>query len=306
MGVLVTGGSGLVGKYLKEICPDWTYVSSKDFDLVSQREASLMIAQEQPTHVIHMAAKVGGIISNQKFPCDYYEENILMNSNIVRACRINEVKHFTGIISTCAYPDTSESYPLKEESLFEGPPAKSNFAYGMAKRSLAAHIDSCNEQYGTKYNYIIPCNLYGNYDNFSPEHSHYVAALIRKIYNAYVFGEKGIELFGTGAPLRQFMYAGDMARIIKRMVDEGITSSFNAATPETRSIKEIAEIALESLNLEYSIKINFNPAYPDGQYRKDASIERFEQLFPYFEFTTLEKGTKSTFEYYKQLKEGTI
>lgn len=300
MSVLVTGGSGLIGKYLKEIAPDWTYVSSKDFNLVSQRETSLMIAQEQPTHVIHMAAKVGGIISNQKYPCDYYEENTLINSNIVRACRINDVKRFTGIISTCAYPDVSESYPLKEESLFEGPPAKSNFAYGMAKRSLAAHINACNEQYGTNYNYIIPCNLYGNYDNYSETHSHYVAALIRKIYNAYSTGANEIELFGTGAPLRQFMYAGDMAQIIKRMVEENITHSFNAATPETRSIKDIAIIALYSLGLD--MKINFNSAYPDGQYRKDASIEKFKEFFPDFEFTTLEKGIKSTFEYYSKLK----
>ncbi len=297
MTVLVTGGSGLVGKYLKEIAPDWVYVSSKDFNLVSQREASLMIAQEQPSHVIHLAGKVGGILSNQKSPCDYFEENTLINTNILRACRINEVERFTGVISTCAYPDVSPTYPLKEEMLFDGPPARSNFAYGMAKRSLAAHINACNDQYLTEYNYIIPCNLYGDHDNYNEVDSHYVSALIRKIYEAVKAGSKEIELFGTGAPLRQFMHASDMARIIKRMVEENTFGNFNAATPEIKSIKEIAEIAISSLGLNLEIK--FNPAYPDGQYRKDACTREFEGLFPDFKFTTLSDGIRSTFESYK-------
>lgn len=299
MSILVTGGSGLIGKYLQQICPDWIYVSSKDFNLISQRDANLLVKQERPDWVIHLAAKVGGILSNQKYPCDYLEENALMGINIVRAARINEIKNFTGVISTCAYPDVHDEYPLKEEHLYLGPPSKSNFGYGIAKRMLAAHIDTCNEQHGTTYNYVIPCNLYGFYADYNTGTSHYVSALIKKIYQAEVSGSHAIELFGTGAPLRQFMYAHDAAMAIKEMVERKITSSFNIATPEVKSIKEIAETALKALNKE-DYKIIFNSNMPDGQFRKDASNERFSSLFPGFKFTSLSDGIEKTYNFYKQ------
>ena len=108
MSVLVTGGNGLVGKYLQEIRPEWIYVDSKSYDLTSQKEASLLIVQERPKWVIHLAAKVGGILDNEKFPNDYYEENMLINTNILRACRINGVKNFTGIDSPYEAPDHPE------------------------------------------------------------------------------------------------------------------------------------------------------------------------------------------------------
>ncbi len=301
MSVLVTGGSGLIGKYLQEICPDWIYVSSKDFNLLSQRDANLLVKQERPDHIIHLAAKVGGILSNEKYPCDYFEENMLMGLNIVRAARINEVKRFTGVLSTCAYPNLIENYPLGEEMLHAGPPSDSNFGYGIAKRALATHIDTCNKQYETRYNYIIPCNLYGAYDDYSHEHSHYVAALIRKIYQAEISGSEEIELFGTGNPLRQFMFAGDVAAALKQMVEKGITASFNVATPEVLTIRAIAEIAFKVLDKShYTIKMN--PNFPDGQYRKDVSIAEFRKYFPDFVFTSLSKGILETYNHYKESK----
>ncbi len=308
MSVLVTGGSGLIGKYLQQICPDWIYVSSKDFNLLSQRDANLLVKQERPDHIIHLAAKVGGILSNEKYPCDYFEENMLMGLNIVRAARINEVKRFTGVLSTCAYPDTIgdghpsySPYPLSESMLHEGPPSNSNFGYGIAKRALATHIDTCNKQYETRYNYIIPCNLYGAYDDYSHEHSHYVAALIRKIYQAEISGSEEIELFGTGNPLRQFMHGADIARVIKCMVGANVTASFNVATPEVKSIKDIALIALKALGKEH-YKIKFNGSFPDGQYRKDVSIDKFSKYLPYFEFTSLSDGILKTYQHYKESK----
>lgn len=306
MNILITGGSGMVGRYLQEILPNAIYVGSKDFNLTSYKEASLLITQERPDWIIHLAAKVGGILDNTNKPCSYYEDNILINSNILKVARIAGVKRFTGVLSTCAYPDNlmlniggdeqpSHYYPMLESDLHSGPPSPTNFGYGIAKRALATHIDVCNAQYDTKYNYIIPCNLYGFYDNYHPERSHYVAALIRKIYNA----EKEIELFGTGSPLRQFMYAGDLAQIIKLMIEGDVTESFNLATPETYSIKEIAEIAIKAIGKEVEIK--FNKSYPDGQFRKDVSIDKFRKIFHDFPFTPLDAGIHKTYYYYKSL-----
>lgn len=308
MKILVTGGSGLTGRYLKKILPEAIYVNSKDFDLTRQRDCRLLIAQERPDRVIHLAAKVGGILDNQRYPCDYFEQNISMNTNIIEACRVYGVKRFTGVLSTCAYPDHVMGpsghpgdwtmYPLEEESLHAGPPSKSNFGYGIAKRAMAAHIETCNEQHGTEYNYVIPCNMYGFYDDFHPERSHYVAALIRKIHLAVKDDSHLIELFGTGRPLRQFMYAEDFARILFMIADKDITESFNVATPEVKTIREIAEVAIDAIDVDIALK--FNPSYPDGQYRKDVSIEKFQKIFPDFKFTPLAEGIKKTYDYYSK------
>ncbi len=299
MSVLVTGGTGLIGKYLQQIHPEWFYLSSKDYNLTSQRSAHALVSQEKPDWIIHLAAKVGGVLDNQKYPCDYYEENMLMGVNLLSAARHAGVKNFTAMLSTCAYPDVlpTDRYPLKEEDLHSGIPAESNSGYGIAKRAMATHIDMINKQYGLAYNYLIPCNLYGFYDNYNLDSSHYVAALIKKIYEAKKAGEKKIVLFGTGTPLRQFMYAGDMAIILSNMVKDKITSSFNVATPEVKSIKEIAEIALTEIYP--GCEIEFDSTKPDGQFRKDVSIERFNNAMPMpFAFTNLSEGIGKTFDNY--------
>lgn len=293
MCTLITGGSGLVGRHLRDILPDAVYVDSKYYDLTNYKEAALLVIQERPKRIIHLAARVGGILDNQKYPCDYYEQNMLINTNLLLAARRNDVKRFTAVLSTCAYPDTVDRYPISEDQLHAGPPTTTNFGYGIAKRAMATHIDVCNEQYGTKYNYLIPCNLYGYYDNYKPESSHYVAALIRKIHEA----EKEIQLFGSGAPLRQFMFAGDLTRAIKEMIQRDITESFNVATPEVYSIAKIAEIAIQSTGKELSI--SYDDSKPDGQFRKDVDIAKFRQIFPDFEFTMLSDGIRDTYKYYR-------
>jgi GDP-L-fucose synthase len=157
---------------------------------------------------------------------------------------------------------------------------------------MATHIEMCNKQYGTKYNYLIPCNLYGFYDKYDPGRSHYVAALIKKLHEA----TEELTLFGTGKPLRQFMYAGDFAHIIKEIIEKDITESFNVATPEVKTIREIAEIAMEATGK--ILPITFDLSKPDGQYRKDVSIEKFRKHFPEFKFTSLKEGILRTYGHY--------
>ena len=292
MRIVVTGGSGLVGKHLQEILPDAFYLSSKDCDLTDIKKVRWMISSYTPDVVIHLAARVGGIQDNLKYPADYFDDNILINTNIVKVCKEYDVKRFIGILSTCIYPSVVDNYPMTEEDLFIGPPPPSNFSYGYAKRCLAVQIDAYNKQFGTKYNYLIPCNLYGDYDNLHNENKmHFITALLNKIRNSQ---DNSLHLLGTGKPLRQFMYAGDLAKIIKLVIENNITESFNVAPDFNYSIDEMAKIALDVTNKDYDI-IYDRPEL-DGQYRKDVSNKKLLKLFPDFKFTQLKEGLKKVYD----------
>jgi GDP-L-fucose synthase len=285
----------MVGRSLKKIMPDARYLSSKDYDLTSREGVEAMYLYEQPNVLVHLAAKVGGIIDNIKKPADYYDENVLMNTLLVRYGYRSGLKRFIGILSTCIYPDVVEKYPLTESDLHVGPPTATNFSYGYAKRSLAVQIDAYNKQYGTKYQYLTPCNLYGEYDKYG-ENSHFIAALIKKIHAAKINGEDSITLFGTGKPLRQFMHSDDLAYVINECVNYEIYTSMNVAIKDNISINNMAKIALEAMNCEY-IKIEYDTSKPDGQFRKDVSIEKLQSVIPHFDPRDLYQGIKQTYEY---------
>jgi len=289
MKLLITGGSGAVGKHLQDILPDAIYVGS-EYDLTNWIDAENLFETYKPTHVVHLAAKVGGIKDNISKPAEYFNDNILINTHIMNMCKIYNVKRFVGILSTCVYPDVVESYPMIEKDLFSGPPTSTNFSYGYAKRCLAVHINAHNKQYGTKYNYLIPCNLYSEYDNFEHENKmHFVTALLKKIK----LSNQELNILGTGKPLRQFMYAGDLAKVIKTVINKDITDSFNVATSENLSINEMTNIALKVLNK--SLKIKYSNPELDGQYRKDVSSKKMLNYIPNFKFTSFEEGIKKVY-----------
>ena len=145
--ILVTGGSGLVGKHLRDIMPDAVYISSKDFDLKNSERVDAMMQFFKPKVVVHLAARVGGIVDNITYPVEYLEENTLVNTNLLRACHEHNVDRVIAMGSTCMYPDILEKYPMKEEELFNGPPPPDNFAYAMSKRLMASQIDSYIKEY---------------------------------------------------------------------------------------------------------------------------------------------------------------
>ncbi|MBT7895942.1 MAG: NAD-dependent epimerase/dehydratase family protein [Flavobacteriales bacterium] len=289
--ILVTGGNGMVGKHLQEILPNATYIGSKECNLTSWKETEYMMFLNKPDHIIHLAAKVGGIQDNIAKPAEYFEDNILINTHILKASKQFNIKRFTGILSTCIYPDVVENYPMKEEDMFLGPPAKTNFSYGYAKRCMAVQIDAHNKQYNTKYNYLIPCNLYSEHDNFNKDKKmHFITALLKKIKSS----EQTLNLLGTGKPLRQFMYAGDLAKVIKKVIDNDITDSFNVATPENLSINEMANISLNILNK--NLKIKYSSPELDGQFRKDVSSNKMKKIIPNFEFVKFKEGVKKVYD----------
>ena len=292
MKLLITGGSGAVGKHLQEILPDAIYADST-YDLRDWLATEDLFETHKPTHVVHLAAKVGGIKDNIAKPAEYFNDNILINTHVLNMCKMYNVKRFIGILSTCIYPDKVKglefSYPMTEENLFLGPPTPTNFSYAYAKRCLAVHIDAHNKQYGTKYNYLIPCNLYSEYDNFEDENKmHFITALLKKIKTS----KKTLNLLGSGIPLRQFMYAGDLARVIKIVLDKDITHSFNVAVSENKTIHNMAHTAIKSLKKDLEIKWSgeFN-----GQFRKDVCNKKMLSYIPNFKFTSFKKGIKKVY-----------
>ena len=301
MTVLVTGGSGMVGRHLQDIAPDYIYLSSADCDLTSYKEVNLLMKKYQPTAVIHLAAKVGGILQNMKFPADFYDLNITMNTNVLKAARDNKVNKFLSILSTCMYPNVVETYPLTEEDVHKGPPAQANFSYAYTKRCMAVQIDAYNQQLGCDYNYLIPCNLYGEYDNFDDSNKmHFVTALINKIITAENNNEKSITLFGSGMPLRQFMYSGDLAKVIKLVMDNDIKESFNVAlTNQNYSIDQMARMTLDALNKK-DWTIEYDSTKPDGQFRKDVSNLKMLNNIADFKFTEFSDGVVKV---YNKIKE---
>ena len=293
--ILVTGGNGLVGRHLNDILPKALYVSSKDYDLIDRYQTDVMLDFYKPNVVINLAAKVGGILDNMNNPVQYLEENTLINTNLLRSCHNHNVDKVISMGSTCMYPDVLDEYPMKEDSIFDGSPPTENFAYAMSKRVMATQIDSYVKEYNKNWSYLIPCNLYGEYDKYEEHHSHFVSALIKKIYEA----ENDVEIWGTGKPLRQFMYAGDLARVIKYIIENNIKGNFNVAPNYVHSIEEITKIGLKACSKE-DLKINYNNTKPDGQYRKDVDSSKLMSVLKDFEFTSLEEGIRRVYDNFSQ------
>jgi len=288
--ILITGGSGMLGKHLREEIPYAYFPNRNEMDLLDYNSINSVISSYQPTHIVHAAAKVGGILDNINKPCDFLEENLLMNTNIIRAARKHNIPRLLAVLSTCMFPDICDNYPITENMIHSGPPAISNFGYGYSKRCASSHIDASNKQYGTKYNYIIPCNLYSEYDDTSQTNKmHFITALLEKIKFAESNQLDTITLLGTGQPLRQFMYGGDLARVIKIMIETDIIGSFSVAPDDSNfTIDYIARLVLSTLG-KHHLKITYDTSKPDGQYRKDVSNSLMKKYISDFNFTPLEK-----------------
>ena len=287
--LLVTGGTGQVGKELQTLLPNAVYIGSNDVNLLNQEATEQYFRANQFDSVIHLAAKVGGLMDNIQNPAIFYDSNVLINTNVLKSARENGVTRFIAILSTCIYPDEIASYPIKETDLHKGIPAAGNLAYAYAKRAMAVQIDAYNQQYKTNYNYIIPCNLYGLSEHENINTLHFVNALVKKIVDAVKNKQNKIVLFGDGSPRRQFIHAYDLARIIAEMYENNIHDNFNVSGDDNFSIKEMAEIALRVTNNTH-ISIEFDTSKPNGQLRKDVDNSKLKQHFPNFEFTKFEDG----------------
>ncbi len=297
MKVVVTGGTGLVGTYLQKYI-DGVYLNSSHYDLTSEEGVIELYRDYEPDVVIHLAAKVGGIMDNIQYPFEYYEKNLLMNTYMVKYARQAGVKKFVGVLSSCIFPDVVDHYPMVEEDMHKDLPNENNFGYGYAKRVMGCHIDIARKQ-GLNFSYITPSNLYGEFEHGDLSRKHFVGALLQKIAIANESGADKIVLFGDGTPLRQFTFAKDVAEILDLIVKYDIKENLNISTPDNMSIDTMARLALEATDSQH-LRIEYDTTKPNGQFRKDIDTTKFQNIFPNFKFTPYIQGIEKVYNTIKQ------
>jgi GDP-L-fucose synthase len=306
MRILVTGGTGLVGKAIQEIAivnqkPNiddvWTFVSSKDADLCDFESTKALFERIRPTHVIHLAAMVGGLFKNLKYKVDFYRKNVLMNDNVMECSRIFGVKKLVSCLSTCIFPDKT-TYPIDETMIHDGPPHDSNCGYAYAKRMIDVMNKCYNEQYGCNFTSIIPTNVYGPHDNFSIEDGHVIPGLIHKCYLAKKYNID-FHVWGTGRPLRQFIFSHDLAKLVIWTMNH-----YDSPEPIILSVDEDAEVSIANLSeyiadiLDFDGYIVFDSNKPDGQHKKTACNKKLRDLCGDFKFTPIQEGLKETCQWF--------
>ena len=275
MTILITGGSGMVGKALQQELSEGVFLSSKTCDLRDYNQTLETFKKYNPSQIIHLAAKVGGIMANQNQLGDFYRENILINTNVLEASRQCKVSKVVSLLSTCIYPNDC-TYPLTENQLHLGEPHPSNYAYAFAKRMLDVQSRAYRDQFGCNFITAVPNNLFGEHDNFHYQDSHVIPAMIRKIHEANATGND-VVMWGTGSPLREFTYSQDLAKILVfllRTYDE--PEPINIGNTEEISIRYLAEKLAEILNFEG--RIIWDDLKPDGQYRKPSDNSKLLSL----------------------------
>ena len=297
--ILVTGGNGLLGNALKEVKKDCLFPTRKELDCEYKSDVKTNLRKNNVDTVIHLAAKVGGVLSNTKYVFDFYQSNSNINNNVIESCVEEGVSKLVCCLSTCVYPDEKFiTYPLTEGQLHLGSPHDSNFGYAYAKRMVDVQIRSARQQYNVDYISVIPNNLYGEHDNFDLENGHVLPAIIRKIWEAKINKKPYFEVWGDGEVYREFTYAKDTAKAILFCLENySDPSPINIGNTEEYLLKDIIMIIKD--NLEYGGEIIFDKSKPKGQIRKPSSNQKFLDLGWKKEwYTPIEKGLKNTCEWF--------
>lgn len=298
MKLLVTGSNGLVGSALRELNPpDTTFLTRDDVDLTDFPKTELIFAKHKPTHVIHLAAEVGGIGGNISNSGDYFRNNILINTNVLEVSRRVGVKRLISFMSTCVFPDAAE-YPLTVDQIHNGPPHPSNFSYAYAKRMLDVQSKAYRKQWGLDYQILVPTNIYGPHDYWNLQDGHVVPSLIHKIFLAKQNGEP-LNVWGTGKPLREFVYSEDIAKLALWAVEnyEHSDPLILSSGIEVSIFELVTTIAK---HMEFSGKIVLDETKPDGQFRKPSDSETLHKFLPDFTYLTLDEGLKRTIAWFNQ------
>ena len=303
--IMVTGGSGLVGSAIKSVVEkeekkeneSWVFLSSKDGDLRVRADCDKIFAKFQPTHVIHLAAKVGGLFANMKEKVEFYRENIIMNDNVMECCRIATVDKLVSYLSTCIFPDKTTD-PIDETMLHDGPPHSSNAGYAYAKRMVDTMNRAYNEEYGCNFTSIIPTNIYGPSDNYNIQSGHVIPGLIHKCFIAKRDGTP-FSIWGSGTPLRQFMYSEDLAKLTLWVMRD-----YHSPEPIICSVDESAEVSIRDVALavakgmDFEGEVVFDSTKADGQFKKTASNKKLRTHLPDYKFVEMEDGIRRSCEWF--------
>ena len=292
--ILVTGGSGLVGKGIKSVSslyPSYTFVfaNSKDADLSSFESTNALFEKIRPTYVIHLAACVGGLFKNMHHKVEMLEKNMLINYNVVKCCHDHMVTKLIACLSTCIFPDKT-TYPINETMLHDGPPHHSNDAYAYAKRMLEVQCKAYRENYGSDFQCVIPTNIYGPHDNYHLEDAHVIPALIHKCYLAKQ-NDAPFIMRGTGKPLRQFIYSEDLAKLIMWTLESNKEPTIILSVSEKDEVSIEYVTRLIAREFDYEHRLEFDTNFSDGQYKKTADNSLLMSKTD-FEFTPIDEGIK--------------
>jgi GDP-L-fucose synthase len=299
--VTVTGGAGFLGRHvvqkLKERrCHDIFVPRSRDYDLVRMDAVQKLYADAGPDIVIHLAARVGGIGANMRNPGTFLYDNLMMGLQLMEQGRLHGIEKFVAIGTVCAYPKFT-SVPFREDDIWNGYPEETNAPYGLAKKMLLAQSQAYRHQYNFNAIYLLPVNLYGPGDNFDPEYSHVIPALIKKIIDAKENGEKSIVAWGTGTPTREFLYVEDAAEGVVLAAEKyDKPDPVNLGAGFEITIRELAELICELAGFDGTIE--WDVSKPDGQPRRCLDTTRAKQEFGFAARTDLREGLKRTIDWY--------
>lgn len=296
--IYVAGHRGMVGSAIvralrKNGYENLVLKTHKELNLCRQDEVERFFAEEKPDYVFLAAAKVGGIMGNSLHPADFMYENMMLEMNVIHAAWENHCKKLMFLGSSCIYPRMTPQ-PMPESCLLTGSLEQTNEAYALAKISGLKYCEYLNRQYGTDYISVMPTNLYGPNDNYHPLHSHVLPALIRRFHEAKVSGAKEVTCWGTGTPLREFLYVDDLAdACVYLMNSYSGNETVNLGTGKELSIKELTELVAKVIGYEGEIK--WDPSKPDGTPRKLLDVSKLESLGWHYK-TELEEGIRLSYE----------
>ena len=303
--VCVTGGEGFLGRQVVSVlsahgCRSVFSVRHSEYDLLRSADIDRLFHEVKPQVVIHLASLVGGIGANSRNPGSFFYENLLMGAQMIEGARVNNVEKFVQIGTVCAYPKFTP-VPFREEDLWNGYPEETNAPYGIAKKALLVQAQAYRDQYGLNCIYLIPENLYGPEDNFNPETSHVIPALIKKFFEAQANGTKTVAVWGTGNATREFLYVADAA--------EGIvlaTEHYNGREPvnlgsgQEISIRDLAHLIAAEIGFQG--EIFWDTMKPDGQPRRALDTTRASELFGFRSHTDFREGLRRTIDWYRSTR----
>ncbi|MEE8471429.1 MAG: GDP-L-fucose synthase [Dehalococcoidia bacterium] len=300
--VVVTGGAGFLGERVVQKlkhrgCNDVFVPRSNDYDLVVMEAVKTLYRDSRPDIVVHLAAKVGGIGANMKNPGSFFYDNLMMGVQMMEQGRVFGLDKFVAVGTICAYPKFN-SVPFKEEDLWNGYPEETNAPYGLAKKMLLVQSQSYRHQYGFNSIFLLPVNLYGPRDNFDPESSHVIPALIRKAVEAENRGERRIIAWGTGRVSREFLYVEDAAEGIVLATEKyNKPDAVNLGAGFEITIKDLAELICGLVGFEGDIQ--WDTSKPDGQPRRCLDTTRAKEEFGFEAMTDFRQGLRNTIEWYR-------
>lgn len=304
--VTVTGGGGFLGSFVvsqlhRRGCQDVFVPRSKDYDLVDMEAIKKLYRDAKPDIVIHLAARVGGIGANRANPGKFFYDNLMMGVQLMDQARLCGVKKFVAIGTVCSYPKFTP-IPFREETLWDGYPEETNAPYGLAKKMLLVQGQSYRDQYGFNSIFLLPVNLYGPGDNYDPDSSHVIPALIRKCLEAKLSGQAEVICWGDGSPTREFLYVEDCAEAI-------VLAAENYQGGEPVNIGAGREISIKALVEQIAAITGFqghivwDTSKPNGQPRRCLETSRAREFFGFTAKTDFRDGLKKSIDWYLSVKD---